>query len=137
MNAFAALACGTAALAGGFELDWHTIDGGGGTSSGAGFTLSGTIGQPDAGVMTGGNFTLVGGFWAGVGVGSGGDLIGDMNCNGVVNVSDIGAFVLALTDPAAYAAQFPGCNILNGDCNNNGEVSVADIGCFVAILTGG
>jgi len=46
-----------------YSIDWYTIDGGGGTSSGGPYTLTGTIGQPDAGVHTGGNYTLVGGFW--------------------------------------------------------------------------
>jgi hypothetical protein len=49
---------------GGLAIVWHTIDGGGGTSTGRGFSLSGTIGQPDAGTMSGGSFTLQGGFWA-------------------------------------------------------------------------
>lgn len=48
-----------------YRIDWFTIDGGGGTSSGGGYTLSGTIGQPDAGTLTGGNFVLEGGFWGG------------------------------------------------------------------------
>lgn len=61
---------------------------------------------------------------------------GDMNCDGLVNISDIGPFVLALTDPAAYAATFPGCNILNGDLNNDNQTSIGDIGLFVALLTG-
>jgi hypothetical protein len=43
--------------------NWFTVDGGGGTSGGGQFTLSGTAGQPDAGVMTGGGYTLHGGFW--------------------------------------------------------------------------
>ena len=48
-----------------FTIDWFTIDGGGGTSTGGVFTVSGTIGQPDAGgPMTGPNFSLTGGFWA-------------------------------------------------------------------------
>jgi hypothetical protein len=47
-----------------FGIDWFTIDGGGGASVGGAFSVSGTIGQPDAGVMTGGDFTVVGGFWA-------------------------------------------------------------------------
>jgi len=48
-----------------FSIDWHTIDGGGGTSSGGIYSVSGTIGQPDAGtLMTGGSFTLQGGFWS-------------------------------------------------------------------------
>ncbi len=47
-----------------FALDWWTIDGGGGTLTNTQFTLSGTIGQPDASAMSGGNFTLQGGFWS-------------------------------------------------------------------------
>ena len=49
-----------------FDLTWSTIDGGGGFSSGAQFQLSGTIGQADAGALTGGNFKLEGGFWSGL-----------------------------------------------------------------------
>ena len=48
-----------------FAIDWFTIDGGGGTSTGGVYSISGTIGQPDAGpAMTGGNYSLVGGFWS-------------------------------------------------------------------------
>ena len=48
-----------------YSIDWFTIDGGGGTSSGGVYSLSGTIGQPDAGAtMIGGQYSLVGGFWA-------------------------------------------------------------------------
>src|SRR6266704_3127395 len=46
-----------------YSIDWFTIDGGGGTSTGGVFSVSGTIGQPDAGRMSGGNYTLDGGFW--------------------------------------------------------------------------
>jgi hypothetical protein len=49
-----------------FELPWTTLDGGGGACAGGGFSLHGTIGQPDAGApMSGGGFTLTGGFWGG------------------------------------------------------------------------
>jgi hypothetical protein len=59
-----------------FDLSWSTIHGGGGTSVGSTggadtttssqFTLTGTIGQPDAGIATlrGGQFSLTGGFWS-------------------------------------------------------------------------
>jgi hypothetical protein len=47
-----------------YSIDWSTIDGGGGTSTGGVYSVTGTIGQPDAGAMSGGNFTLVGGFWS-------------------------------------------------------------------------
>ena len=57
------LALGVSARAQNYALDWHTIDGGGGTSTGGAYSLAGTIGQPDAGTMSGGAFSLVGGFW--------------------------------------------------------------------------
>jgi hypothetical protein len=47
-----------------FSIDWHSIDGGGGTSTGGVYSISGTIGQPDAGTMSGGSYSLAGGFWA-------------------------------------------------------------------------
>ena len=46
-----------------FAIDWFTIDGGGGASTGGVYSISGTIGQPDAGRMSGGNFSVDGGFW--------------------------------------------------------------------------
>ena len=52
---------------GGFDLSWHTVASGGGTfSSGGDYTLGGTIGQPEAGSMAGGDYMLSGGFWASV-----------------------------------------------------------------------
>ena len=56
----------SAQLSASFDLSWNTVDGGGGTSSGGGYTLSGTIGQPDAGALSGGGYTLLGGFWGGL-----------------------------------------------------------------------
>lgn len=53
----------TFAVAKSYSIDWFTIDGGGGDSSGGGYSVSGTIGQSDAGTMTGGNFSVNGGFW--------------------------------------------------------------------------
>lgn len=49
-----------------YSIDWFTVDGGGGTSTGGVFSVSGTIGQPDASAttMTGGDFSLTGGFWS-------------------------------------------------------------------------
>lgn len=49
------------------SIDWFTVDGGGGTSTGGFYSGSGTIGQPDAGKMSGGNYTLDGGFWGIIG----------------------------------------------------------------------
>ena len=47
-----------------YELSWWSIDGGGTVNASAGeYSLSGTIGQPDAGVFSGGAYALTGGFW--------------------------------------------------------------------------
>jgi hypothetical protein len=50
---------------GSYALDWSTIDGGGGTSSSGSLAISGTVGQPDAAIASGGAYTLSGGFWSG------------------------------------------------------------------------
>lgn len=52
----------TAASAQPFAIDWYSMDGGGGVSSGGSFTVSGTLGQPDGARVTGGGFALEGGF---------------------------------------------------------------------------
>ena len=49
-----------------YSIDWSTVDGGGGTSTGGEYSVSGTLGQPESGGMSGGGFTLEGGFWPGV-----------------------------------------------------------------------
>jgi len=48
-----------------YSIDWYKISGGGGASSNGEYAVTGTIGQPDAGVaMTGGSYSLTGGFWS-------------------------------------------------------------------------
>lgn len=54
------------AFANDFNVVWWTVDGGGGTSRGGDYEISGTIGQPDVSeLMSGGDYTVVGGFWDG------------------------------------------------------------------------
>jgi hypothetical protein len=48
-----------------YSIDWYKVAGGGGTSTGGTYQVSGTIGQPDAsGAMSGGNYSMTGGFWS-------------------------------------------------------------------------
>jgi hypothetical protein len=48
-----------------YSIDWYKIAGGGGASTGGVYAVSGTIGQHDAAnPMTGGVYSLTGGFWA-------------------------------------------------------------------------
>ncbi|HSD85083.1 MAG TPA: hypothetical protein VLG46_14540 [Anaerolineae bacterium] len=48
-----------------YDLNWYTIDGGGGAISNEAYMLNGTIGQADAATLLSGGYTLVGGFWSG------------------------------------------------------------------------
>jgi hypothetical protein len=59
---------------------------------------------------------------------------GDMNCDGLVDLGDINAFVLALSDPDGYAATFPDCRRMNADINDDGLIDLADVNAFVALL---
>ena len=49
-----------------YSIPWWTVDGGGGTSQGGEYTVSGTIGQADTSpLMSSGDYEVVGGFRAG------------------------------------------------------------------------
>lgn len=47
-----------------YTIDWHAINGGGGTSSAPGVRVSGTAGQPSPGYSNGGTYQLSAGYWA-------------------------------------------------------------------------
>ena len=59
------LAISAVASAQQYSIDWHKIAGGGGSSSNAQYSVIGTIGQQDASsTMSGGGYSLIGGFWS-------------------------------------------------------------------------
>ncbi|TVQ51036.1 MAG: hypothetical protein EA377_13425 [Phycisphaerales bacterium] len=103
----------------GFDLSWFTIDSGGGVSSSGAIVLSGTIGQFDAGMMSGGSFELAGGYW------TGGAItpvvppcVGDINNSGGVDVFDL---LLLLESWGSCPAP------CSADLNNSGAVDVFDL----------
>lgn len=61
-------------------------------------------------------------------------VLGDMNCDQVVNGLDIQGFVLAYTSPADYGATYPNCSINAADYNNDGVVNVVDLSAFIQDL---
>jgi len=100
-----------------YEITSWTIDGGGVVNAtGGSYTLSGTIGQPDAGPrLSGGAFDLDGGFWpAAIEVVScAADLAAPF---GVLNIFDIQSYIglYNTQDPAAdLAAPFGVLNIFD------------------------
>ena len=124
------LILGVATLAPGqdYEIDWRTIDGGGGTSAGGTFELEGTLGQHDsndpATALTGADFTLVGGFWA-VAVPTCGCL-SDINKDDLRDGLDVQGFVECLV-----AA---GSNCACADVDGVPGLDVNDVAVFVADL---
>jgi hypothetical protein len=64
--ACAGLSAARAQSGGEYDLTWHTVDNGGTAfNTGSNYQLGGAIGQPDAGALSGGDYTLAGGFWQG------------------------------------------------------------------------
>lgn len=59
---------------------------------------------------------------------------GDLNCDGAVNLNDVDPFVLALLDPAFYAAAYPLCDVNRADCNDDALLNGEDIASFVSLL---
>ena len=57
----------SAQTGGPYELSWSDV-GASGSSSGGVYSLDSTIGQPEAGAVSGGDYTLAGGFFASPGV---------------------------------------------------------------------
>ena len=120
-----------------FEIDWHTIDGGGDMfSTGGDFELSGTIGQPDARTrpMTGGEFSLVGGFWA---VAREACIIvpGDFDEDCDVDLADFVTFQQCFAGPGEAPA--PACpSGVNADFDGDTDVDVVDFHAFAQYFTG-
>lgn len=112
-----------AAAADDFDINWFTVDGGGEMFSASGdFELSGTIGQPDAGVMTGGDFELHGGFWSGVEEFCFGDLDGD----GEIGLSDLAILLSNYGKPS-------GATYEEGDLDGDGDVDLADLAELLSV----
>ncbi len=99
-----------------YDLAWNTVDSGGDRSSGGDYVLMGTIGQPDAGAMTGGAYELSGGFWPGSAASI--PCPADVDGDGMVDVLDL-LLVLAQWGPCPP--------ICIGDVNGDGLVDVLDL----------
>jgi hypothetical protein len=98
-----------AAAAQPYSVDWYTVDGGGGTSTGGTFEVSGTIGQHDAGTaLSAGGFEVVGGFWVLSGENGPCNLADFAVPYGTLDFFDLQAFL------SAYSAALPSADA-NGD----------------------
>jgi len=63
MTLLISLTMGALAQVQSYAVPWWVVGGGGGTSIGRDYTLSGTVGQSDTGRVSGGSYSIDGGFW--------------------------------------------------------------------------
>jgi hypothetical protein len=112
----------------GVDLRRRTVDGGGEMFSSNGvFQLSGTIGQPDARSLTGGPFSVHGGFWFS-------SPEADCDADGGVNLGDFPLLNTCLVGPfGGFEVTECQCYDLDGDK----DVDLADMSLFAAAFDGG
>jgi hypothetical protein len=60
--------------------------------------------------------------------------LGDMDCNGAVDIDDVAPFIRAMLDPSGYESAFPGCDKDFADINGDAVTDGADIADFAACV---
>jgi hypothetical protein len=110
----------------GYDLTWSTIDSGGEMfSTGDGYELGGTIGQADAGELTGDNgYALTGGFWSAAAGCGACQLYGDLAPDGGDCNVDVGDILIVL-DAFSGLVICPDCDL--SPCGGDGNTDVGDI----------
>jgi len=127
-----------AVLGGDYVMDWYTADGGGAgpanASTGGGYPLSGTIGQPDAqsAVMQGGDYTLTGGFWAVVLPPCSSFVAPDFDRDCDVDLDDLAFFEAGVSGPRVPVAS----TFKDRDFDGDGDVDADDFGIFQRCYSG-
>jgi hypothetical protein len=121
-----------------YTLFWYSIDGGGGATGGdtpnGPVKLVSVIGQPDAGVLTGGGYTLTGGFLPlPVGV----VIPADCDSDGDADLADYSAFQTCFTgsnESPDFPGLQPGCECF--DLDGDADADLIDAIIFQASFTG-
>ena len=110
-----------------FKMSRSTVDGGGVMrSTGDDYELSGSIGQPDAGTMTGGGFELKGGFWFE-------SPPADCDDDGLVSLFDHETLTSCLLGPGGGIGAGP-CPCF--DVDRDGDITLSDYAQLQAGFTG-
>ena len=100
-----------------FEIPNSTYSGGGGISSGGGFSVTGSIGQAAVDPIQGGDFQLLSGYLATEAIFES----ADFNCDGLVDGQDL---AVLLTNWGVCPDMIPGCL---GDITLDGFIDSADL----------
>ncbi len=109
----------------GYTLSRQTVDGGGTTKAiGAGYQLSATVAQPDAGQMSGAGYELTGGFWFQ-------QPPGDCNADSIIDLLDHADFVPCLGGPGTSWAN-PICRCF--DFDQDDDIDLKDFARFAGFF---
>ena len=130
ISVFSCLLAGVMAtpiLAGGYELSRATVDGGGAVqSSGGDYTLSGTIAQPDAGLLSAGAYAMTGGFWFE-------EPATDCDATGTVDLFDYADLADCLAGPGR-GLPAPDCDCFDAD--GDGDADLLDAAVLARNFSG-
>ena len=108
-------------------IDWYSINGGGIIdASSPSYRMSASAGQLTAGEASSPSYQMGIGFWYGAGGGCSCPHQGDMNTDGVINVSDV-LKEIQIAFVNGTDVQDPECPRTRGDVNNSGAVDVNDV----------
>ncbi len=103
-----------------FDMTWHTVDGGGTTfAEGGDYSLGCTVGQADASVMAGGDWSLSAGFWFE-------QPPGDCNATGIADLLDHADYADCISGPGGGFGT--GCECF--DFDSDGDNDLADLAMF-------
>lgn len=122
---------------GGYDLTWSTLDGGGGTSTGGDYELTGTIGQPEAtapAALSGAGIQLTSGFWVELGLTCAAFAPADFDHDCDVDAQDLAIFLLCTSAPTVAHSGTAEC--LAVDLDTDGDVDQVDYAVFQRCYTG-
>lgn len=117
-------------LAGGsaYSVMWYTVDAGGGTSTSVVYSLSGTIGQPDAHPpASSGRYALAGGFWT--------PMVMDLPCSPADLAEPFG--LLDLADIIDFISAFYAQDLAADLAEPFGLLDLSDVVAFVTSFNAG
>lgn len=100
----------------GYIIDWDNMNNGIQPESSDVYSVMSSVGQSVTGMMKGGNYILVGGYWTGY------YKPGDVNCDGVTNAGDVVLLVNYL-----YREEKPPCIWETGDVTCDRVINAGDI----------
>lgn len=118
-----------------FELTWHATGSGGSASAAGNFTLTSTIGQPEAspaGALTSGTYSLTGGFWSILLPYCTVFIAADFDQDCRVDAVDVSAFA----DCASGAAIPPAPECKRMDLDDDADVDLDDFGLLQRCYSG-